>query len=275
MSTTAEPGRRRPYDKDLRWRTIYQRIGMNLTYHRIASNLNVSTATCQRIYMKFVQTRTVDPVKLAERRDVRRLDEHQELQVIGMVLNEPSMYLGELCQQIQSDSGLEVSPATVCRLLKHYGMTRKKIRQVAKQRCYSLRGVFMAQCFMFSRDMFVWVGADSRDHIRKYDYALQGMTPESKRLLVRGKLTNTIVGLTSCGIIASMIAQTTMNGDTFFDFARGSLLPIKQPFDGRSPHSILIMDNCSIHHSVTVPAVEIQIFYKQTRVNISTTQEVR
>ena len=99
--------------------------------------------------MKFVQTGTVDPVKLMERRDVRSLDEHQELQVIGMVLN--------------------------CRLLKHYGMTRKKIRQVAKQRCYSLRGAFMAQCFMFSRDMFVWVdetGADCRDHIRKYGYAV-------------------------------------------------------------------------------------------------------
>ena len=40
---------------------------MTLTYHRIASNLNFSTATCQRIqYMKFVQTGTVDPVKLTE-----------------------------------------------------------------------------------------------------------------------------------------------------------------------------------------------------------------
>ena len=38
MSTTAEPGRRKPYDKDLRWRIVYQRIGMNLTFHKIASN---------------------------------------------------------------------------------------------------------------------------------------------------------------------------------------------------------------------------------------------
>ena len=83
--STAEPGRRRPYDKDLRWRIIYQPIGMTLTYIRIASNLNVSIATCQRIYTKFVQIGTIDPIKLAERRDVRRLDEHQELHVIGRV----------------------------------------------------------------------------------------------------------------------------------------------------------------------------------------------
>ena len=28
MSFSAEPMRRRPYDKDLRWRIVYQRIGM-------------------------------------------------------------------------------------------------------------------------------------------------------------------------------------------------------------------------------------------------------
>lgn len=90
----------------------------------------------------------------------------------------------------------------------------------------------MAQCFMFSRNMFVWVdetGADSRDHIRKYGHALRGMTPESKRLLVRGKRTNTVVGLTSSDIVASMLAQTTVTGGTFFDFAHGSLLPMMQP----------------------------------------------
>ena len=87
--STAEPGRQGPYDKDLRWRIIYQRIGMNLTYNKISSNLNVSIATSQRIYSKFVQTGTIDRIKLAERRDVRRLDEHQELLVIGMILNKP------------------------------------------------------------------------------------------------------------------------------------------------------------------------------------------
>jgi hypothetical protein len=38
-SFTAEPGRKRAYDKDLRWRIVYQRIGMNYTYQRIAQNL--------------------------------------------------------------------------------------------------------------------------------------------------------------------------------------------------------------------------------------------
>ena len=241
---------REAYDKDLRWRIVYQQIGMNLTYSKIASNLNVSTATAQRVYTEFEHTGHVDPV-LANRRDTRTLDEHQELYVIGLMLHEPSLYLGELCQQIKDTFGLEPSPSTVCWLFKRYGMTRKKIRQVAKQRCHSLRGAFMAQSFLFSRNMFVWVdetGANNRDHIRKYGYAFRGMTPTCTRHLVRGKWINAIVGLSSSGVVASEIVSTSVNGDAFFDFLHGNLLPMMQPFDGRSSHSILVMDNCSIHH---------------------------
>ena len=62
----------------------------------------------------------------------------------------------------------------------------------------------MAHCLLFKRDMFVWVdetGANNRDHIRKYGYALCGMTPTYTRQLVRGKRANAIVGLTASGII--------------------------------------------------------------------------
>ena len=82
FDTTAESGRRKPYDRDLCWRIVYQRIGMILTYTKIASNLNVSTA--QRVDMKFEHTGHVDPV-LADRRDTRTLDEHRELHVIGLM----------------------------------------------------------------------------------------------------------------------------------------------------------------------------------------------
>ena len=46
-------------------------------------------------------------------------------------------------------------------------------------------------------------------------------------------------------MIFEMITGTT-NGETFFDFIRGSVIPCMQPFP--APGSILVMDNCSIHH---------------------------
>ena len=39
-----------------------------------------------------------------------------------------------------------------------------------------------------------------------------------------------------------------MNADLFYEFARGSLIPNMLAFDGHNPKSVVIMDNCSIHH---------------------------
>ena len=77
------------------------------------------------------------------------------------------MYFSEVYQVLQEHS-IEVSPPTIYRLLKTYGLTRKKVQQVALQRCYILRGAFMAQCFLFHPNQFVFVdetGSDARSHV--------------------------------------------------------------------------------------------------------------
>ena len=43
---------------------------------------------------------------------------------------------------------------------------------------------------------------------------------------------------------------STINGEFFFDYLRGTLLPQMKPFDGQNPESIL--DNCSSHHTQEV-----------------------
>ena len=48
ITMSAEPGRKKGYSDDLRWRMVYQRIGMNLDYKIIASHLNVATSTVHR-----------------------------------------------------------------------------------------------------------------------------------------------------------------------------------------------------------------------------------
>jgi hypothetical protein len=79
--------------------------------------------------------------------------------------------------------------------MRRYGITRKRIRQVALQRCNALRGAFIAQCTVFSRNQFVWVdetGSDKRDHIRKCGYAIRGITAVSHRLFTRGQRVNAL-----------------------------------------------------------------------------------
>ena len=60
-----------------------------------------------------------------------------------------------------------VVSSTVCRVLHRNGSTRKKIVQVAKQRCTEYRAKFMVEVFNYRKEMFVFVdetGSDNRDH---------------------------------------------------------------------------------------------------------------
>ena len=41
---SAEPGRTKAYDDELRWRIVYQRYAMDLNYREIANNVNVDTS---------------------------------------------------------------------------------------------------------------------------------------------------------------------------------------------------------------------------------------
>ena len=52
------------------------------------------------------------------------------------------------------------------------------------------------------------------------------------------------------GLFQFELIDGSVNGDIFFDFLRGTLIPNMQPFP--NPHSVLLMDNCSIHHTQAV-----------------------
>ena len=50
------------------------------------------------------------------------------------------------------------------------------------------------------------------------------------------------------GILATELFYGILNSDRFLDFLRGSLIPEMLPFDGMSARSVLVLDNCSVHH---------------------------
>ena len=88
MPLSAEPGRKRAYDRDSRWRIVYQRIAMNRSFVEIAASLNiaardvaVSEAPTNKRYVTAQRTMGV----------------HKELFVIGAVLANSSLYLLEVC----------------------------------------------------------------------------------------------------------------------------------------------------------------------------------
>ena len=62
-------------------------------------------------------------------------------------------------------------------------------------------------------------------------------------LLVRGKHLNAIAFTIDCKIY-----DGTVDGDQFYMCVHKYLLPHLMPFDGVNAHSVVIMDNASIHH---------------------------
>ena len=109
----------------------------------------------------------------------------------------------------------------------------------------------MGNCLLFTRDMFVFAdetGSDNRNCIRQYGYALRGTRPVYHRLLCRGERVNVIAAISTTGVVGTEYTTNTISGDLFFDFLRGTLIPLMCPFDGHSSKSIVVVDNSSIHH---------------------------
>ena len=50
------------------------------------------------------------------------------------------------------------------------------------------------------------------------------------------------------GMEDTYVTEENINGDIFKHFVATCLLPILNPFGGTNTNSIVIMDNCSVHH---------------------------
>ena len=175
---SAEPARTTAYSPDIGWRVVWQRLGKDSTFEQIGKRLQIAPSTAHRIFSRFRDTGNVAALKQPLREDTRKLDGHHELFMLAVIHENPSLYLLEICQAIFEATGVMVSGSTVCRVLRRNGYTRKKVQQVAKERCIEFRTAFMAHVLQFPREYFVWVdetGSDARTHIRWFGYSLLGV----------------------------------------------------------------------------------------------------
>lgn len=149
-------------------------------------------------------------------------------------------------------TGIQVSPSTICRILHRYGLTRKRVQQIALQRSDEFRADFKVEIGFFNIDQLVWLDETRRDCARKMGYAMRGERPVCSRVLSRGRRVSALAAMCSEGIIATELYEGTCDGDRFLNFIIGILIPVMLQFDGSSPRSVLIMDNCTVHHVAPV-----------------------
>ena len=114
-----------------------------------------------------------------------------------------------------------------------------------------MRAEFIARISFYPVEQIIWIdetGCNAKDHTRKLEYEIRGETHVCHRLLVRGKRVSSITAMSIDGLLAYELTVDTVNGEAFLNFLTGTLIPEMMPYDGSNPRSILVMDNCSIHH---------------------------
>ena len=87
-----------------------------MSFRDIAEQLHIGLGTAYRMYSRFVRTGEFEPRQRREMPDSRKLDEYHELFIIVLLMENPGLYLVEICRVIYESTALSVSGSTVCRL---------------------------------------------------------------------------------------------------------------------------------------------------------------
>lgn len=126
---------------------------MEMGFREISKHLQIAPSTAHRIYRRFESTSDVGVHKQSGGSEHCKLDDHHELLLITLVAENPCLYFQEMCQKIETATGVKVSGSTVCRVLQKNRFTRKKVQTVAKQRSAEFRGYYMAQILQFNPEL--------------------------------------------------------------------------------------------------------------------------
>ena len=127
-----------------------------------------------------------------------------------------------------------------------------------KQRDEFIRQQFALDVSVYKPEMLVFIdetGADRRNVLRKYGYSVRGVPLQHQTLLVRGEHVTGIAFMSVNGLLDVKISRGSTDGDVFYEFVQKHLLPQLLPFNGVNQHSVVIMDNCAIHHIQEVRAM--------------------
>ena len=240
----------RAYSTDLRWRAVWLHTDRGNTVSEISEQLCMSKRSVYRYIRSFEQTGDVKP-RSHRHGPPKLIGQLEQLVLLRIITSNPGIYLSEIQSKLIAKFGVHIHKSTICRSLKYMDCTRQVMRRIALQRSDVKRARFMAQVSAYDPSMLIWIdetGCDQRNTLRKRGYSIRGITPEDHRLLVRGVRYSAVPVMSLDGIHDLCIFEGNVNGVRFEKFVRSCLLPVLQPFNWVNKHSVVILDNASIHH---------------------------
>ena len=83
--------------------------------------------------------------------------------------------------------------------------------------------------------------------MRNYGYSRRGQRAEVGRNAVRVERCSAIAGLALSGLHCLGLLRGSVDGQEFVAYVQNVLVPVLNPFNGRNPHSVVIMGKCLLH----------------------------
>ena len=243
------------YSIDLKWRLVWSYVYSGKEVEDIADIFFISGKTVRRTIDLFVTTGEVEN-KGKKRGPQPKLSETEELVLLGVIFENPGIYLQEIQTKLELEHGVSVSIGQICTLAYRLGLSRQKMRLIVSSRSEEKRDQFRNKISTIPAEMFVFVdetGSQQRDVNRQHAYGIRGMTPVGLKFPVKsGKRISAIAAMSTMGVEDFYLVEGSVNSDIFLEYIQNSLKPILKPFDGMNAKSIVVIDNASIHHTDAV-----------------------
>ena len=172
--------------------------------------------------------------------------------------NEADVYLDELVWWLAIHHDLPISRSALQKTLVTYGLTRKLLHKIARERDEELRAEFRAVIEDHSEgrgEEFIFIdemGKNDHDTARRYGRALRGERADFVDNFVRGDKYSMVAALTVDGYISARVVQGSVDTDEFCDYVTEQVVCISS-----SHLLILLTDFASFRMQIHIQAIEV------------------
>ena len=140
----------------------------------------------------------------------------------------PSIYLDEIKQKLETVCGVSVSMATISRFLRSRDFTRKTLARPAMEANEQVRICYQAETSRFTDpDYFVFIDeshVDRKTAHRSKGWSLIGVPPVERSTFLRGVRHSILPALTTEGVVALEIFEGSVNKAKFIQFLRDNVV---------------------------------------------------
>ncbi len=241
-----------------------------LTLEQILACCRISESTFYRILRLWRETGDVVSHRLPHQGRLRLLERADVDYLVELIRQNPDYFLDELLVMLDTNRFISVHFVTIYRELRRAGLSRKKLRKIAKERNEPRRAAFIARMAQYRPEEIGFideVSKDERTTARRYGWSRSGTRSEKSLPFVRGRRTTTEALLSLDGIVARTVVEGSMTKAMFlawledvvvcthllsFSISKALMLPgllqLPKCHAYPGPLSVLVMDNAKIHH---------------------------